>query len=198
MILFENSPLTGQFAFDGNWEKTLSFKVDAPPSIDELKEYLAGENELAFELFCDASFFGVRFTGTPAFILELSEHFLKCLNTALDLHSFIKAVGNHDSCGELCHEVSHIEVGAVNAWKSVGSYRLPPPEQTLEDFDKFWSEICDTLLVNDVNHPKAVEFAYSDPLPHWLGLPISTQLPPYSISKEMLREILLRFTTNYG
>ena len=57
MILFENPPLIGQFAFDGNWEKALSFKVDAPPSIDELKEYLAGENELAFELFCDASFF---------------------------------------------------------------------------------------------------------------------------------------------
>lgn len=196
MVLLENQPSIGQFALNGIWEKALSFRVDAAPSIDELREYLAGGSELAFELFYDTSFFGVRFTGTPAFILELSEHCLKCMNIPVDLQSFITAVGKHDLCGELCHEVAYMEVGAVNAWKSVGSYRLPAPEQSLVNIDKLWSEICETQLVNDVNHPKALELAYTHPLPHWLGLPISTQQPPYSLNKEVFREVLLRFTIN--
>jgi len=198
MMLFENPPSTGQFALNGIWENALSFRVDKPPSIDELREYLAGGNELAFELFFGASFFGVRFIGTPAFVLELSQHCLICLNNSLDADSFIKAVGNHAFCGELCHEVTHMEVGAINAWKSVGSYLLPTPAQTLGNIDELWSEICATQLINDVKHPKAVEFAYTDPHPHWLGFPISIQQPPYSLSKEMLREVLQKFTDNCG
>jgi hypothetical protein len=198
MMLFENPPSIGQFALNGIWEKALSFGVDKPPSIDELREYLAGKNELAFELFFGASFFGVRFIGTPALILELSQHCLICLNNSLDADSFITAVGNHASCGELCHEVTHMEVGAINAWKSVGSYLLPTPAQTLGNIDELWSEICATQLTNDVKHPKAVEFVYTDPRPHWLGFPISIQQPPYSLSKEMLREVLQKFTANCG
>jgi hypothetical protein len=190
MMLFENPPSIGQFASDGIWEKALSFRVETPPSIDELKTYLAGRNELAFELFFGASFFGVRFTGTPALVLELSRHCLNCLKNALDSDSFIRAVGNHALCGELCREVTHMEVGAINAWKSVGSYLLPPPARTSGNIDKLWCEICAARLKNDDQHPKAIEFAYTEPLPHWLGFPISMQQPPYALSKEMLREVL--------
>jgi len=197
-MLFEDPPSIGQFALNGIWEKALSFEVDKPPSIDELREYLAGGNELAFELFFGASFFGVRFIVPPTFVLELSQHCLICLDNSLDAASFITAVGNHNFCGELCHEVAHMEIGAVNAWKSVGSYRLPAPAQTLDKIDKLWSEICSTQLIDDVKHPKAIEFVYSDPHPHWLGFPISIQQPPYSLSKEMLRGVIQKFAANYG
>ena len=73
MIFSENQASIGQFARHGIWENTLSFRVDAAPSIDELREYPVDGSELAFELFFDASFFGVRFTSTPALILEMSE-----------------------------------------------------------------------------------------------------------------------------
>ena len=193
MKLFENPPSRGQFALNGKWENALSFKAHNPPSTDEIKTYLADRNELAFELFFGEPFFGVRFIGTPAFIIELSQHCLKCLNTSLDATSFIKAVSNHTLCGELCHEIKHLEVGAVNAWKSIGSYLLPPPAQTLAHFDELWSEICATELANDIKHPKAVELAYSEPFPHWIGFPISNQQPPYNLNKDMFREVLQNY-----
>lgn len=197
-MLFEDPPSIGQFALNGIWEKALSFEVDKPPSIDELREYLAGNNELAFELFFGASFFGVRFIGPPAFVLELSQHCLICLNNSLDVDSFITGVGNHAFCGELCHKATHMEVGAINAWKSVGSYLLPTPAQTLGNIDDLWSEICATQLIDDVKHPKAIEFVYSDPHPHWLGFPISIQQPPYSLSKEMFHGVIKKFAASCG
>lgn len=194
--MFKNPPSVGQFALNGIWEKALSFGIDAPPSIDELKGYLGGGEELAFELFFDTAFFGARFTGSPSIVLELSEHCLTCLNNALDLNSFITAFGNKNFSGELCNEVIRMEAGAVNAWKSIRPYRLPTPARTLDELDTLWSELCATQLANDFNHPKAIELVYADPLPHWLGFPISTQQPPYFISKKMLYEVLLRFTSN--
>jgi len=87
-MLLEGPPSIGQFALNGIWEKALSFEVDRPPSIDELREYLAGRNELAFELFFGASFFGVRFIGTPTFILELSQHCFQ-LHANFQVHKVI-------------------------------------------------------------------------------------------------------------
>ncbi len=165
MKLFESPPTTAQFAKNGMWEKALSFDVDKPPSIDELRTYLAGGNELAFELFFGASFLGLRMTGTPAFVLEFFRHCLVCLDNASSAASFIKAVENHASCGDLCREVTHMEVGAVNAWKSVGPYMFPPPDRTWDIIDELWAEIGATRLGDDVDHPKALEVAYADPGP---------------------------------
>jgi hypothetical protein len=190
MKLFENPPSRGQFALNGQWENALSFNAYNPPSTDEIKTYLAGRNELAFEMFFDDLFFGMRFFGSPALILELSQNSLNCVKTSRDARSFIKAVGYHVLSIELCREVTHIEVGAVNAWQSIGSYLLPPPAQAFAHFDELWSDICTTELANDIKHPKAVEMAYGEPLPHWIGFPISNQQPPYHLNKDMFREVL--------
>jgi hypothetical protein len=109
--------------------------------------YLAGKNEIAFELIFDVSFFGVRFPGPPTCVLEPSEHYLICLNNALHTDSFIAAVGNHPFCGELCHGLTHVKIGAVNAWKSVGSYHLPKPAQSLRNIEKLWAANCATQLM---------------------------------------------------
>lgn len=193
MELLKNPPSTGQFAINGIWENTLAFKVQQPPSIDEIKAYLADRNELAFELFFGELFFGVRFIGTHAFILELCEHCLKCMSICSDVTSFIKAVANHTLCGELCHEVDYMEIGAVNAWKSIGAFRLPPMTEELVNTDELWSIISATPLVKDNKHPKAIELAYNKPLPHWLGFPISHQQPPYSLRKDLFLAVVQHY-----
>ena len=193
MEQLKNPPSTGQFAINGIWENTLSFKAHQPPSIDEIKTYFSDRNELAFELFFGELFFGVRFTGTPAYILELSEHCLKCMSIHSDLASFIKAVADHTLCGKLCHEMDYMEIGAVNAWKSIGSFRLPPLKDEPVDMNELWSEICTTPLAKDSKHPKAIEVAYNKPLHHWLGFPVSYQQQPYSLRKDLFLAIVQHY-----
>ena len=195
MTLFKKPPSIGQFAKDGNWENALSFEMDNPISFDELKAYLATSTEIAFELFFDDSFFGIRFEGESNRVLELSEHCLACLHNISDFNTFIAALEAHPAIGKLCQEVSHVEIGAVNAWKSIGSFVMPLPAQALANIDEVWSNSALTHLKNEDKHPKAVEIAYAAPYPHWLGFPISTKEHPYALSKVMLTEVLRKFVS---
>ena len=81
-------------------------------------------------------------------------------------------------------------MGAVNAWKSVGSFVMPEPSQTLIEFDKLWPLLCSSQLSLDVEHLKAVELAYSEPIEHWVGIPVSIQEAPYSLSKDLFLDVL--------
>lgn len=195
MTLFNGPPTTGQFAKDGNWENALSFKIGNPISFAELKAYLATSTEIAFELFFDDSFFGIRFEGESNRVLELSEYCLTCLHNISNFNTFIAALEAHPAIGNLCQEVSHVEIGAVNAWKSIGPFVMPLPAQALANIDEVWSNSALTRLKNEDRHPKAVEIAYANPLPHWLGFPISTREQPYALSKLMLKEVLEKFVS---
>ncbi len=189
-MLIHGSPSLGQFAKFGIWEDAWSFDISAPPSIDELEAYLKGVNEVAFELFFGSSFFGIRFEGTSSYLLEFVMHCLRCIRNATDFDSYVAALGEHPLCGALCNEITHLDVGAVNAWKSVGSFPMPEPSQAWVEFDTLWPLLCSSQLSQDVDHLKAVELIYLKPVVHWVGIPVSIQEPPYSLSKDLLLNVL--------
>ncbi len=195
-MLITGPPSLGQFAKNAIWEYAWSFNACNPPSIKELKSYIEGVNEVAFELFFGASFFGMRLEGTSSYLLELTTHCLECMYNSIDFDSYVSALGNHPQCGTLCNEITHIEVGAVNAWKSVGSFIMPKPSQALIEFDKLWPLLCSVQLSQDVDHLKAVELTYSEPVEHWVGIPVSLQEAPYSLSKDMFVDVLKKINAS--
>ncbi len=144
MLILE-SPSLGQFAKNGIWEHAWSFDTRNPPLIHELETYLEGANEVAFELFFGASFFGIRFKGASSYLLELAMHCLECMCSVTDFDSYVIALGKHPLCGKLCNEITHMEVGAVNAWKSVESFPMPEPSQVLVEFDTLWPLLCSSI-----------------------------------------------------
>jgi len=192
-MLILGSPSLGQFAKNDIWEHAWSFDSSNPPSNDELKAYLEGVNEVSFELFFGASFFGIRFEGASSYLLELATHCLECMRSANDFDSYVSDLGKHPLCGKLCNEIIHMEVGAVNAWKSVGSFPMPEPSQAWIEFDTLWPLLCSSQLSRDTDHLKAVEMAYSGPVEHWVGIPVSNQEAPYSLSRDLFLDVLGKF-----
>jgi hypothetical protein len=196
MMSNSTPPSLGQFAKNDVWEDAWSFDMDNSPSVDELKAYLKNDRELSFEIFFGSLFFGIRLEGSPGFILELARHCLRTMHSSTDIIFFIIALGKHPLIGGLCDGITYISVGAVNAWHSVGALTMPKPPQALMEIDTLWHQIS-SQLSEDIDHMKAVELAYSKPIEHWIGIPISDKKPPYTLHKEMFRKAL-KTSTQYG
>ncbi|WP_284619213.1 hypothetical protein [Aquabacterium humicola] len=82
------------------------------------------------------------------------------------------------------------EVGAVNAWRSVGAFRIERPHEAARDLDALWTALMAAPVARADTHRKAMEIAYDAPLPHWLGLPVCEARPPFALSLERLRAAL--------
>ena len=78
----------------------------------------------------------------------------------------------------------------MNAWRSVGPFRLPSLPDAPGDMPDIWPLLMASALAEDTAHDKAIEFAATDPLPHWFGLPVSRPGFPRSISRRMLADAL--------
>ena len=67
------------------------------------------------------------------------------------------------------------EIGAVDAWRSVGAFHIDDPKIALQDIDQLLSQLSESAVGKDSVHLKAIEFAFSngDGTNHWIALPIS-------------------------
>ncbi|MCI0536263.1 MAG: hypothetical protein L0Z50_13670 [Verrucomicrobiales bacterium] len=86
--------------------------------------------------------------------------------------------------------MSFAEIGAVNAWRTVGTFHIPEPQAANMTFTTLWSAVSATAVARNVSHRKAIEFAFGNPIQHWFALPVSTSDFPYELSAEMLRDAL--------
>ena len=188
--VFKPRPDLGQFAKNGSWETAWSFQRGALPSAADVEAYLAGATEIAFEAFFGEAFFGARWSGEPRAVADFSLACVAALRTAVDGASFFSFFSDRTGIGGLGQSISFAEVGAVNAWRSVGSFKTAPPEEALQDFEALWASLTATPLARNASHRKAVEFACLDPLSHWFALPVSSADPPCELSREKLRQAL--------
>ncbi len=181
-------PNLAQFAINGIWEEAFSFTQNSIPKQKIISEKFSGIDDLAFEAFFDNSFFGLR-NNSKYTSLEFSKicikNFLNCSNgyellenLALDLHS-----------EPFLRKLEFLELGAVNAWKSVGSVKLE-----LNDLIINWEELSKASVFKDKEHIKSIELAYSGTFKHWFALPVSSSEPPYSIDRELFNSVLRRIT----
>jgi hypothetical protein len=188
---FQPRPHLAQFARGGSWEAAWSFGRDSVPAQAECLAYLDGAGEVAFEAFFGDAFFGVRIEGDAGRVAGQAVACALAFAGARDGADFFARL--EEGCGWQglgCSAPSFTELGAVNAWRSVGSHRLAPPEEALSRLDALWPALSGTPLARDVAHRKALEFAYERPVPHWFALPVSSGVPPHALSRDLLGQAL--------
>lgn len=187
---FEAQPDSGQFAKNGSWEDAWAFEQNALPSRALVTDYLAGATEVAFEAFFGAAFFGARMSGEAQEVAEFSFACVSALGAATDGASFFSSLSKYKSLGAFGRQIVFSEIGAVNAWRSVGSVKTGEPRDALEKFDALWSSLASAPLARNTGHSKAIEFAGAFPIYHWFALPVSSSQPPFALDRELLRQAL--------
>ena len=183
---FQGRPTLGQFAKQGSWETAWAFAIDALPSHDPVRAYLAGVTEVAFEAFFGDAFFGLRLQGDAADVEARALACVAALADAAEGDGFIAALSRHLGCQGFGGEIAFAEVGAVNAWRSVGAFRTDDPSPAMPWLDA----LLRAPVALNTTHRKAIEFASERPLPHWFALPVSASAPPFAIEPGLLRSAL--------
>lgn len=184
---FMSAPTLCQFAKDGVWEEAWSFPSDRLPSLLELENYLANRTEIAFEAFFGRAFFGVRLSGTRP---EVKASSIQCLKAASAQALFFDTFRHELGCPVLGQKPDFAEVGCINAWRSVGAFRISLPQPCASEFELLWDLIEGSPVGRVTDHAKAIEFAFKQPLEHWFGLPVSVEGGPNRVSKTLLRQTI--------
>lgn len=185
------SPLAyGQFAKGGRWEEAWQFKPSQAPD-DAVIQYLEGADEVAFELFFGPAFFGLRFRGTPDQVKFGALASVKAYRLCSADAPFFNLLSDFLNTEPWGQTVAFAEVGAVNFWKSVGPYRLPHLDKAKDHPESIMQTLLQTTVGGNTEHPRALELGCDAPYPHWFGLPISSQTPPYALSYKLLSDALV-------
>lgn len=186
---FISPPTMCQFAKDGAWEQAWSFPSDRLPSLPELDGYLANRTEVAFEAFFGRAFFGVRVSGTAA---EIKAFSIMCLKAVSAQALFFDTLRHELGCPVLGQKPAFAEIGCVNAWRSIGAFRITQLRPAASEFELLWDLICDSPVGRDTNHAKAIEFAFKQPLEHWFGIPVSVEGGSNRVSRTLLYQTIER------
>jgi hypothetical protein len=184
---FMSAPTLCQFAKDGVWEEAWSFPSDRPPSLPELESYLANRGEIAFEAFFGSAFFGARLSGTAP---EVKAFSIQCLKAVSAQASFFDTFKRELDCPVVGQKPDFAEVGCVNAWRSVGAFRISDLQTASSGFEPLWDLIEGSPVGRDTDHAKAIEFAFTQPIAHWFGIPVSVEGGPNRVSKALLRQVI--------
>jgi hypothetical protein len=184
---FASSPISIQFAQGGLWESAWSSPIDRLPSHLELVSYLALSKEVAFEAFLADSFFGARMTGSPQ---EVETFSAKCVQAARTQESFFPVFQREIGCPVRGQQPAFAEIGCINAWRSVGAFRIRNLQSASTDFDQLWRSLQDSSVGQDTRHTKAIEFAFESPMPHWFGVPVSALDGLNGVSESLFRQAL--------
>ena len=187
---FKARPDRGQFAKGGQWEDAWAFAFDPAPSFEDVRHYLDGSTEVAFEAFFDDAFFGLRLRGTARDTARRAVECVAAATHATDGASFFTDLSRRLELDALGCAVSFAEVCAVNAWRSVGPFRIDRLADVSERFGTLWPSLCSSAVGKDVAHRKAVELAQDKPVPHWFALPVSASTAPFRLDPQALRAAL--------
>lgn len=191
---FKVKPDLGQLALNGDWEKAVSFLPGEFRKEEVATEYLGQASEVAFEAFFNRAFFGIRRIGTPEtlsqFVVDAAEALFTC-TTGKEFFELI-ARSRKLSLGE---KFAMAEIGAVNAWRSVGSFHIADPVECLSSFDALWRQLQFSPVGRNVTHPKAIEFVFDndDGATHWFAIPLSSDSPPFALERDKMRAALRSF-----
>jgi hypothetical protein len=186
--IFQSTPTLAQFAKNGSWETAWAFRLETVPSRIEVSAFLEASHEIAFEVFFGEAFLGVRFEGKSSQVKKFALACVEAFKVARDATTFFESLGSQIGLTGFAESFSFAEIGAVNAWRSVGAFQIndlfEPDLQTVLQALKTSSVAADTT------HIKAIEFAYEHPIPHWLALPVSLLKPPFELQEKLILQAL--------
>ncbi len=189
--LFNVPPSLGKMAVGGEWERAEVFQPGGFTSEDEVKRYLGSKDEIACEAFFGDAFFGARKRGTPEELLRFVLEFNLALALSANGRDFFRRVAERPGI-PVGSGFLFAEVGAVDAWKSVGPFRIEDPCAALKRFEDLLNRLEHSPAGREREHPKAVEFAFDGcGCEHWIALPVSEgPLIVPSMLKDALRMFL--------
>ena len=182
-------PTAAQFAKSGEWETAWRFDHSSVPGESEIKKYLSGTTEAAFEIFFGEAFFGIRCDAGPAAVESFAINCVAAFSAAVTGDSFFKILSESLKT-PFGQKLGCAELGAVNAWKSVGAVWMSADQLKMGLTDSLWAQIQASPLTADRGHPKALELIFTAPLTHWFGLPVSKNFPPYEMTRELLASVM--------
>lgn len=184
---FMSAPTLCQFAKDGVWEQAWSFPSDHAPSLPELDRYLANRCEVAFEVFFGGAFFGARLSGTTP---EVKAFSVKCLKAFSAQASFFDTFKREIGCPVLGQKPDFAEIGCVNAWRSMGAFRISDLQAASSGFELLWRLFEGSPVGCETDHAKAIEFAFKQPIEHWFGIPVSIEGGSNQVSRTLLLQTI--------
>ena len=188
--LFNAPPSLGKMAAGGEWECAEVFQPGGFTSDDEVMRYLGSKDEIACEAFFGDAFFGARRRGTPEELLHFVLDFNRTLASSESGRDFFRRIAERPGI-PVGSGFLFAEVGAVDAWKSVGPFRIEDPCAALEHFEELLGDLERSSTGREREHLKAVEFAFGGGCEHWIALPVSEgPLIVPSMLKDALRMFL--------
>jgi hypothetical protein len=187
---FHAAPTLVQFTSTGHWEDAWSFAPSACPDTSALRDYLVGCSEVAFEVFFGEAFFGARVLAPVHDVEQRVLAFVNCVRSARDGKALFPRLQDQGFLHAAGAGAAFTEIGAVNAWRSVGAVKLPAPQQALRQIDAWWPALQASAVGQNTTHPKAIEFAYEAQIAHWYALPASPKHAPYALSKALVQAAL--------
>ena len=197
--LFQSAPDRGQLAVNGDWETALLFSRGEMQDESDVRDYLDGRQEVAFEAFFTNAFWGFRRIGDTEQLVQLIARCSQVLANAGSGGHFFEMI-RHVTKLPLGLVFRCAEIGAVNAWRSVGPFSIKDPAAARLTFDSTWEQLNNSSVGCNITHPKAIEFAFDsgDETNHWFAVPVSSDSPPFEISRARLSEALsLQFTFRF-
>lgn len=188
---FLNPPTALKIAFDGEWERAKIVRVGKFIDREQIVEFVDNRREIACEAFFNDVFFGTRRIGTPIEIVTFTHGFTNIAAKASTGLELLKRIES-DLKIPVGVKFKFAEIGAVDAWKSVGAFQIDDPMKALECWELFLSTVNSSAVGRDSSHKKAIEFSFDnyDGTTHWFALPVSTGT---KLASEQLRSALERF-----
>lgn len=172
--------LRWQFALDGLWEEALHLLPGEKGRKDRFLLWLEGaRRDVAVELFFETEegemFLGLRFPPERDVQRRLAMALLDPDRPGPS-PAALRALPGLEGLFE--GRPDFMELGVVNAWKSSGPLRFweggaSSPLEALRE--RLASE--EGRYRGPLPLPLALEAAFSSPLPHWMGLPVSSPSP---------------------
>jgi hypothetical protein len=172
-----------QLAANGEWEKALVLSHGAP-QLDEMIAWLdSAPADIAWEVFLadDAGpeqFFGIRLAGLSQaeqqrFCIEALRFFDSCgRRSGQDFLAFARDLFAAPQL--LNGQPSFLEMGFVNAWRSMGPVRLESAPRASMACEELQQALAAHPHYSEIRaNPIAIELAFDAPLPHWLGVVVS-------------------------
>lgn len=171
--LFNEPPSLGKMAAGGEWERAEIFQPGRFISEEEVKKYLGSKEEIACEAFFGDAFFGARKRGTSEELLRFVLDFNGALASSVSGRDFFRHVVERPGIS-VGSGFLFAEVGAVDAWKSVGPFRIEDLSAAMEHFGELLNRLERSPVSQERAHTKAVEFAFDGGgCEHWIALPVS-------------------------
>jgi hypothetical protein len=172
-----------QLAANGEWEKALVLSHGAP-QLDEMIAWLdSAPADIAWEVFLagDADleqFFGIRLAG-----LSKAEQQRFCTDALRFFDSrgrrtgqdFLAFARDMFAAPQLLNgQPSFLEMGVVNAWRSMGPVRFASTPCAVVAYEGLQLALAAHPHYSEAHaNPIAIELAFNSPFPHWLGVVVS-------------------------